>query len=133
MSSMPFGSVGYFVLMLASRMPYFLVLVVGLWLWLIHPRRGTRGMNLLGMGILVELLLSLLSPVLSMVMSQMLSSVGAGMASSAVGFVLVQGLVFSLLSAVPMGLILYGAFTIARERGEEDDERDAEQRDARPV
>lgn len=133
MSSMPFGSVGYFVLMLASRMPYFLVLVAGLWLWLIHPRRGTRGMNILGMGIVAELLMSLFNPVLSVVMSRLLTTSGVGVASQLMWFTLVQGLVYSLLAAVPMGLILYGAFTIARERGEEDDERDAEQRDARPV
>lgn len=129
MSSMPFGSVGYFVMMLASRMPFFLVLVVGLWLWLIHPRRGTPGMNYLGMGIVAELLLSLLSPFVSILTSRMVATMGTtGGTSQIIGFTMVQGFVFSLLAAVPMGLILYGAFKIARERGEEDDEREAELR-----
>ena len=129
MSSMPFGSVGYFVMMLASRMPFFLVLVVGLWLWLIHPRRGTPGMNYLGMGIVAELLLSLLSPFVSILTSRMMATMGTtGGTSQIIGFTMVQGFVFSLLAAVPMGLILYGAFKIARERGEEDDEREAELR-----
>jgi len=121
MSSMPFGSIGYFAMMLASRTPFFLVLVVGLWLWLVHPRRGTPGMNMLGMGIAAELVLSMLSPVVSIVMSRILASSAMAGGNQMVAYTLVQGFVFSLLAAVPMGMILYGAFTIARERGEEED------------
>lgn len=114
---------------LAAQMPYFLVLIAGLYGWLTHSRRGTRGMNLLGLGILAEIGMYLFSPLLSIGLSQLFyGSAPVGASVDPYVIILAQGLLFSLLNSVAIALILWGAFTIARERQEEEADEAAEKR-----
>lgn len=116
-----------YVAQIIGRAPYVAVLLVALYFWIIHPRRWTRGMNVFGIGIIGELLLTVISPFISMVLSWGLNASGPSTIDSSI-IILTHMLVYSLMAAVPLGFLLYGGFELARERYEDDQERDAERR-----
>jgi hypothetical protein len=115
-----------FVASIIGRAPYVAVLIIALYFWLVHPRRWTRGMNLFGIGIIGSLLLTLISPAISMLFSRGFSASGGSMNPAIL--ILGQLMIQSLMAAVPLGFLLYGGFELARERDEDDQERDAERR-----
>lgn len=121
------GFLNPYLASLVGRAPYMAVLLIGLWCWIIHPRRWTRGMNYFGIGIIAELLSSVFSGFLSMLLSWGLNAGGPLRVDSSV-IILAHSLIYSLIASVPMGLLLYGGFELARERYEEDMEREAEGR-----
>ncbi len=110
-----------------GRAPYLAVLLIALWFWIIHPRRWTRGMNYFGIGIIAELLNTVFAGFISVVLSWGLNAGGPSGIDSTI-IILIHSLIYSLIAAVPMGFLLYGGFELARERYEEDMEREAEGR-----
>lgn len=118
------GILNPFVAMVIGRSPYVAVLIVALYFWLVHPLRWTRGMKLFGIGIISELLLSLLTPLISTFLSWRLNSGGGATIDPSIQ-ILVQMMIFSVMAAIPLVFLLLGGFELARERNDDEMERDA--------
>ena len=118
------GILNPFVAMVIGRSPYVAVLIVALYFWLVHPLRWTRGMKLFGIGIISELLLSLLTPLISTFLSWRLNSGGGSTIDPSIQ-ILVQMMIFSVMTAIPLVFLLLGGFELARERNDDEMERDA--------
>ena len=101
---------------LASSAPRMLLMLISLGFWLAYPGRRSRGMRLLGVGLVSDLTMVTAMPILLVIVLQspaVMASIGGG--PRWINMVAVS---FSALGSIPLAVIVYASFLLAREAEE---------------
>ncbi len=101
---------------LASSAPRILMMLISLSFWLAYPGRRSRGMRLLGVGLLSDLTMVTAMPILLVIVLQspvVMASMGGGPR-----WINLLTVSFSALGSIPLAVIVYAAFLLAREAEE---------------
>lgn len=104
---------------LASSAPRILLMLVSLGFWLAYPGQRGRGMRLLGVGLLSDLIVITAMPILLVIVLQspmVMAVVGGGPR-----WINLLTVSFCTLGSIPLAVIVYAAFLLAREAEEMSD------------
>lgn len=99
---------------LVSAAPRLLLVLIALGFWLARSGRGNRGIRLLGAGLLSELAMITVLPAI-LIIAMKSSFMGTTNGASWIHLVMIS---VSTLGSIPLAVIIYAAFLLAREAEE---------------
>jgi hypothetical protein len=100
---------------IVGRAPYFLVIVVGLYLCLTHSRKDLRGLRLVKLGLVAEIVVGVISIGMTFGFSHLLNAMSSRGVQSMALASLIWTLLQSIMGAIPWCLMIAGTLSLANE------------------